>query len=174
MSNIEAKEPLLKIDFEEDKSEFILSEEWEDVFVDYFGPNPEVYPTVAQRIRFVAGKYVEHKAWPSKFDGLQYTGDEDEGKPSVGDEKYDDPEFYWEHWDNWTEEDRMWGFGENLRRLEVPPKCAEVAEAVLYQGMRGGLLQKVLQQMGAKTQVVTPKQFLQILDDQQKDPKLNN
>lgn len=40
-------------------------------------------------------------------------------------------------------------------------------EAVLYQSMRGGFLQKALQEMGSKTKVVNPKQFLEELEDQQ-------
>lgn len=84
------------------------------------------------------------------------------------DEYYDDPDFYFEYWKDWREEDRMWGFGENIRKLDIPPKWAEVAEAVLYQSIRGGLLQKALQQLESKTKVVTPKQFLRELEDQGK------
>ena len=153
-------QPIISVGFD-DGSLFALPKEWEDVFVDYFGPNPERYPEVIDSLRFVISKYVEHRAWPSKFDGLQWMA---EDKP-IPNSAFDDPEFYWEHWDEWEEEGREWGAGEARGRIPNPPTCAQVAEAVMYQQMRGGLLQKALQQLGAPTRVVSAKQFLGELED---------
>lgn len=147
-----------------DGSVFNLPREWEDVFVDYYGQNPETYPQVTERLRFVVGKYIEHRAWPTKFDGLQFTGEEEE---ELGDEKYNDPEYYWKHWENWGEAGMEWG-DRGSRRIIKEPTQADVAEAVIYYSIRGGLLQKALQQMGAKTRVITPRRFLKELEDQQK------
>jgi hypothetical protein len=143
-----------------DDSEFELPVEWEDVFVDYFGPNPAFHPQVAERLVYVTGKYVEHRAWPSKFDGI--------GFEIESDLRYDDPDFYWEHWDEWEEAGLQWG----NRTIHVPPNWAEVAEAVLYQQMRPGILQKILQQMAEETgrpapRVVTPEQLLRELEADQ-------
>lgn len=153
--------PLLSVEFE-DKSRFDLPQEWEDVFVDYYGHDPKFYPEVAGRLKFVTGEYVEHRAWPSKFDGLQYEIEEDEIVKEVGDEKYDDPEFYWQPWDK---EEIIWGSGDQGRKVEIPPSFAEIAEAVMYFSMRSGLLQKYLQQLGSKTRVVNTEQFLKELKD---------
>jgi hypothetical protein len=52
-----------------DGSEFSLPKEWGDVFADSCGPNLVFYPAIADRLRFMTGKYVEYRAWPSKFAG---------------------------------------------------------------------------------------------------------
>lgn len=53
-----------------DGSRFTLPSGWEAVFVSSFGSDPVAYSVVATRLRFVVGKYVEQRAWPSKFDGI--------------------------------------------------------------------------------------------------------
>src|SRR5712692_1878639 len=85
--------PLFRLEFE-DGSLFELPKEWEDVFVDYCGQNPKLYARLAERVRFVLGKYIEHRAWPSKFDGIGMEGVE-------GDTKFDEDDFYWERWEDW-------------------------------------------------------------------------
>ena len=153
----ESAEPIFSMTFE-DGSRFILPKPWEDVFVDYFGPDAEVYAEVADRLHFVVGKYVAHRAWPSKFDGI---GLEEE----LGDDsKYDHPDFYWEHWDDWRETELEWG-GRSIHT----PTWADVAEAVLYYHMRSGILQKVLNEVAKKEgvnpiRVVTPEQLLKELE----------
>jgi len=142
----------------DDGSVFELPEEWEPVFVDYFGPNPESYKAVEVRLRFITGKYMEHKAWPSKFDGI--------GVEISGDEKYDEPNFYWETWEDSLDYRQEWS--------GRAPTWSEVAEAVLYQQMRPGILQKVLQDYAEKTgkpapRVVTPRELLRELEDRQGD-----
>lgn len=163
MSQLESEIPFLRVKFQ-DASEFSLPQDWEDVFVDYYGSNPDFYPSVAEKLRFVTGKYVENKAWPSKFDGLQFEVEEEETGKKIGDEKYDDPEFYWEKWEDWGVEGIEWGLPR--RKLQNPPKWSDVAEAVMYQSMRGGLLQKALLRMGSQTRVVTPKQFIREMGNQ--------
>ncbi|MGH2536017.1 MAG: hypothetical protein ACRDHL_01335, partial [Candidatus Promineifilaceae bacterium] len=68
-----------------DGSRFVLAEEWEEVFVAYYGADPAAYAPLAERLRTVAGKYNEHQAWPSKFDGA---GLETKGQDIS---RYDDP-----------------------------------------------------------------------------------
>jgi hypothetical protein len=53
-----------------DGSCFILPEAWKAVFVDYYGADSARYPLLAAQLRYVVGKYIEHRAWPSKFDGI--------------------------------------------------------------------------------------------------------
>ena len=60
-------------------------------------------------------------------------------KEAGGDAKYDAPDYYWEHWDDWGEEGRAWS-----NRAIHHPTHADLAEALLYQGMRSGLMQKAL------------------------------
>jgi hypothetical protein len=79
-------------------------------------------------------KYIEHRAWPGKFGGIGLEDEEDSP------DRYDNPDFYWEHWDDWGEDGRSWLWGDGP--TSVPPTHAEVAEAVLYQSMRVGLMQQ--------------------------------
>jgi hypothetical protein len=148
--------PLFRLEFE-DGSLFELPNEWEDVFVDSYGQNPKVYARLAERVRFVLGKYIEHQAWPSKFDGI----DMEEGE---GDTKFDEDDFYWERWVDWGEAGREWD-----GRKILKPTWAEIAEAMLYQSMRRGILQEALDEMATKegqkqARVVTPEEFLDELN----------
>jgi hypothetical protein len=154
----EDRPPVFEVSFA-DGSRFALPREWEDVFADSFGFNPAVRPEVEARLRFLVAKYEEHRAWPSKFDGI--------GVDDETDARYDNPDFYWERWDDRQGADRLW--------VGLPPgtpTSAEVAEAVMYQEMRPGLLQKALQAMAEETgrpapRVLTPEQFLRELDDRE-------
>lgn len=149
--------PLFWMDFS-DGSRLELPKEWEDVFVDYFGEGENSHRQLAERIRFIVPKYIEHRAWPSKYDGITMEEAKD-------DSRYDDAEFYMESWDEWGEAGRAWG----ARTIQQPTQ-ADIAEALLYQAMRGGLMQKALiayaQENGVDApRVVTPKQFLDELDN---------
>lgn len=77
--------PLFVIEFS-NGSRFELPKEWEDVFVDYFGSGESGHAQLAERIRYIVLKYIEHRAWPSKFDGITM-------EEATGDSRYDDPEF---------------------------------------------------------------------------------
>src|SRR5262249_15296623 len=99
----EKEKPLFRVMFE-DGSVFTLPQEWEGVFVEYFGVDVSGYKKLAERVRFVTGKYIKNRAFPSKFDGLQWQDDDKPFEDSV----YDDPEFYWERWDDWEEHGREW------------------------------------------------------------------
>ncbi|MFN2638160.1 MAG: hypothetical protein ABR585_14165 [Gemmatimonadaceae bacterium] len=127
---------------------------WEDVFLQYFGTDPVEYKSIADWLVFVTKKYMEHEAFPSKFDGLAWM---DDGRP-IDAAAYDDPDFYWEKWDTWENRQKEWRRGSGT--ISIPPTWADVAEGVMYQAMRSGLLQAALQQMGAKTRVVSPEKFL--------------
>ena len=118
---------------------------------------------LGERVRFVTGKYIEHCAWPSKFDGITFGEEELEG-----DRRFDDPDFYWEHWDDWGEAGRRWGDS-----TIHTPTSAEVAEAVLYQSMRLGILQKAFNEIAKKDgtkpiRVLTPEKFLRELKNEEK------
>jgi hypothetical protein len=89
---------------------------------------------------------MQHRAWPTKFDGILHEGIED-------DRKYDDPTFYSEYWDDWEEERRKWGLGTIIN----PPTKAEICDAVFYHHMRGGLMQQVLNQMAKKKGIQPPR-----------------
>ncbi len=153
--------PLFVMEFS-DGSRFDLPQHWEDVFVDYFGEGESGHALLAERIRCIVIKYVEHHAWPSKLDGITMEDVKD-------DSKYDDPEYYMESWDDWEEKGRAWG-----DRTIHHPTNADIAEALLYQAMRMGLMQKALDEHAKKKgirppRVVTPKRFLEELieDDSQ-------
>jgi hypothetical protein len=152
---------LIEVSFP-DGSRFSLPREWEDIVVDAFGHNPDVYGAVAERLRFVTGKYVEHRAWPTKFDGIIFT----EGP--TRDEWLDDPDFYWEHWEEWGDEGRQWG-----NRVIREPTWADVADGVMYKFLRPGILQKALQAMAEERgvpapRVVSPERFLTELEDRKR------
>jgi hypothetical protein len=107
-------------------------------------------------LKFLVDKYAEHQAWPSKFDGI--------GMEELGDEKLDDPGFYTEHWDEWGAEGKAWG-----KRKIQHPTLADLAEAVLYQEMRLGILQEALNKLAKKSgqpapRVMTPEEFADLLD----------
>lgn len=125
-----------------DKSVFNLPKEWESVFIDYYGSGQTNYQVVADRLKFVVQKYVRHKAWPSKYDGI--------GLEEIdNDSKYDNPDFYWETW----------------KSRDKKPTQAEIADQVMYQSMRVGILNKSLQDYANRKgkqvpRVVTPEQFL--------------
>jgi hypothetical protein len=147
--------PLFAVDFE-DGSRFELPDEWQDVFVDYYGFDAVQYPALADRLRFVTGKYVAFQAWPTKYDGL--------GLEDLGDAQYDTADHYFELWSEWGTTGRQWG-----KRTIVAPTFADVAEAVMYQSMRSGILGKALQAEAERTgtrpvRVVSPAQFVKELD----------
>jgi hypothetical protein len=86
------------------------------------------------------------------------------------DSRYDDPEFYMESWDEWGERGRAWG-----KRTIHYPTQADIAEALLYQAMRGGLMQKALNEYAKEKgirapRVVNPKRFLEELEDDASKP----
>jgi hypothetical protein len=112
-------------------------------------------------LRFLVDKYAEHQAWPNKFDGI--------GMEEEGDEKLDDPNFYSEHWDEWGDEGKTWA-----TRTIHRPSLADIAEAVLYQEMRAEILQLALDKLAEKTgqpapRVMTPEQFLDVLEKKEED-----
>jgi hypothetical protein len=137
--------PLLTLTFA-DGSVFSLPEEWEDAFVDRFGPDPAGYPAVAQGIRFVTGKYVEHTSVPTKFDGLPWLAEDRE----IDDSALDDPAFYWQPWDE-----------------ADPPAWAGIAREVMYFELRTLILQQALQSLGVRTRVVSPEDFARELEEEQ-------
>lgn len=156
-----------KIDFRipfPDGSVFVLPKRWEDVFVDTFGFEPARYPEVNERVTFVTGKHVAHRAFPAKggLDGIYRQG-------KIGwdvedtDDALDDPDFYMEHWDDWGPEGRAL----EDRRITNPPTHAQIAEGVMYQLLRGGILQKRLQRRaegGAQWHVVDAEGLLRERD----------
>ncbi len=147
----------------QDGSTFTLPKEWEDVFADYYGQNAASYTALADRLRFVVGKYVAHRAWPSKFDGF--------GIEAEDDGRYDDPDFYFEHWDEWGDRGRDWG-----DRTIGTPTWADLAEAVIYQSMRSGIMQKALDTYAKETgtkapRVMTPEQLLEEMKRQEEEDK---
>lgn len=146
-----------------DGSRFELPTEWEDVFVDYFGAGESGHAQLAERIHYVVSKYIEHRAWPSKFDGITM-------EEVTDDSRYDDPEFYMERWDEWGEAGRAWG-----DHAIHHPTQADIAEALLYQAMRGGLMQKALDEYAKEKgirapRVVKPNKFLKELEDDASKP----
>lgn len=172
------REPLIKVDFE-DGSTFKLPVDWEDVFMDRFGFNQEVYPAVIERLMFVANKYIEHQAWPDKLDGIFLGEREDE----LGESKYDTYDYYEEFWCDWGEAGLEWG----EERIFDPPTAAQVAKAVMYQQLRIGIMQKALdnyrEQYGGKyVQVLTPEGFAREIaaqgptekDEEMGDEKIEN
>lgn len=157
------RESLFSLSFA-DGSQFVLPEAWEQVFIAYYGADSAAYPALAEQLVYVVSKYIEHRAWPSKFDGI---GTEREGEDI---NQYDDPNFYFERRDDLDSEELIWG----SRSLSLPPTQAEVAEAVLYQSMRAGLLQQALDTLANERgieapRVVTPERFLEMLEQEQEE-----
>ncbi len=105
----------------------------------------------------------------------------DDLRDVTDDSQYDDPEYYFESWDEWGDAGRAWA-----RRTIHHPTNADIAEALLYQAMRGGIWragsslrvftapktarpQKTVNEMAKKdgrrpARIVTPKQFLEELE----------
>lgn len=108
----------------DDGSLFVVPAPWREVYETYFGAADPA--ELEARLRFVVGKYVEHRAIPSKFDRIAVTAESDA--------RYDDPAYYVESWDDQNE----WRGPTDHR-----PTMARIAEGVLYYAMRVGLLQKV-------------------------------
>lgn len=149
--------PLFIMEFT-DGSRFELPTKWEDVFVDYFGEGESGHAQLAERIHSIVSKYIEHRAWSSKFDGITM-------EEVTDDSRYDDPEFYMESWDEWGAAGCAWG-----KRTIHHPTRSDIAEALLYQAMRGGLMQKALDEYAKEKgirapRVVNPKKFLKELED---------
>ena len=133
----------------EDGSFFSVPPGWREVYARYFGATDPV--ELEPRLRFVVGKYRAHRAMPSKFDGI--------GCEEEGDAKYDDPDYYFERWDDPASQEYR---GE-------PPSMAEVAEQVLYLSMRSGLLQQALDDYAAEhgtkpVRVLTTEELLEELE----------
>lgn len=129
----------------EDGSLFVVPVPWRDVYEMYFGAADPA--ELEARLRFVVGKYMEHRAIPTKFDGI--------GVTEEGEARYDDPAYYAERWDD----------PHSRERLDEPPTMATVAKAVLYQAMRVGLLQKMANDYAAEhgtkpIRVLTAEQML--------------
>jgi hypothetical protein len=129
----------------EDGSLLSVPAAWRDVYERRFAATPP--KQLEARLRFVVGKYIEHRAMPSKFDGI--------GVEEAGDAKYDDPAYYFDLWD-----DPLWG-----SPLAETPSMSQIAEEVLYQRLRSGLMQKALDQYAAEhgtkpIRVVTPEELL--------------
>lgn len=125
----------------EDNTTFELPTDWQDVFVDEYGFNQRRYPEVADELRVVTGKYYEHRAWPSKFDG-QHGRD------------YDADNFYTHRWDDEASYDSR-----------NPPGMAEIARAVMYLDLRALLMQKNLQELGSHGLVMTVGQLTAELEE---------
>lgn len=162
------KQPLLRIDFP-DGSVLSMPEEWEAVFIAKYGSETKTLEHITERIRYITGKYVENQAWPSKFDGLHPNVDPDDPNP------YENPDYYVEHWEDWPESG-LEGWGENA--VQTPPTWAQVADAVVYQGIRLGLMQKAMDRIAAKEgvkapRVFSPQQFLDELERHKKDQAEN-
>src|SRR5712692_4514290 len=112
----------------EDGSLFSVPEPWRDIYRQRFDAvDPAEFE---ERLHFVVGKYREHRATPSKFDGI--------GCKEEGDAKYDDPAYYFEFWE------------ESREYRSEPPSMSEIAEGVLYQVMRSGIMQKALDDYAAE------------------------
>lgn len=134
----------------DDGSIFVVPAEWREVYDKYFGAADPA--EVEARLRFVVSKYMEHEAFPTKFDGI--------GVAAEGDARYDDPAYYFETWDD----------ADEWERRDRPPTMAAVAEAVLYQAIRVGLMQQAANDYAAAhgttpIRVLTPDQLLDELDD---------
>lgn len=157
--NVEEKrKPVFSIKFEEDGSEFELPEFYEDIFINHFGESVESYQEVEKRIHELVQKYIEHKAFPSKFDGI-LTSDKEQD-PSYN--CYDDPEFYGEAWSEWKA----------TNNVETDPTSADIAEGVIYQNFRIEILQKTLNEMAERdgttpVRVMSPEQVIEELKKNQ-------
>ncbi len=130
----------------DDGSLFVVPAPWREVYERYFGAADPA--ELEARLRFVVGKYVEHRAIPSKFDGIAVTAEDDA--------RYDDPAYYAESWDDQHE----W------ERTERVPTMARIVEGVLYYAMRVGLLQKMANDYAAEhgtkpIRVMTVEQLLE-------------
>lgn len=130
----------------DDGSLFVVPAPWREVYERYFGAADAA--ELEARLRFVVGKYMAHGAIPSKLDGI--------GVTEQGDSRYEDPAYYAECWDDQGGLDRAAG----------PPTMAAVAEGVLYQAMRVGLLQKMADDYAAAhgtkpIRVITVEQLLE-------------
>jgi hypothetical protein len=128
----------------QDGSVFRLPARWERVFYVKFGNNPQRLRELEERLRFVTSKYYEHRAWPSKFDGL-FFDDPPEGCDPDNFSRYDYDQYYGENW------------GERAATaLESnPPTMAQVAEAAMYQSLRILLMRQAFKDLGSDVQVLT-------------------
>ena len=142
------QEPLFTIVFE-DGSLFSLPKGWTEAFIEKFGT--ENHDEIIEKIRVITSKYREHNAWPCKFDGI---GCEDEN-----DSKYDNPDFYWEHWTDWHSGNEH---GMRGKKINIPPSWAETAEALVYQILRVTLMSQALRPYGGR--VVTTDELLKELN----------
>lgn len=137
----------------DDGSLFVVPSAWHEVYERYFGAvDPAEFEA---RLRFVVGKYKQHRATPSKFDGI--------GVAEHGDAKYDDPAFYAEGWDDAIA----------LEGIRPAPTMASLAEGVLCNAMRVGLLQKVADDYAAQhgtkpIRVISLDQLDDLLDEEAK------
>jgi hypothetical protein len=134
----------------EDGSIFVLPQGWSDAFIVKFGSKPAQFHAVEQQLRFIAGKYYEHQAFPSKFDGIMF-GNEPEGYDPDSDSRYDFDEYYLESW------------GEGFRdfgNTSNPPSLADIGEGVMYQVLRTLLMQAAIKSMGSEIAIMTPEDFL--------------
>jgi len=125
------KKTLFSVTFP-DGSIFTLPKDWKDVFIAHFGTKKETYKELSDRIIFITGKYMENKAFPSKFDGLKWLAEEKTPDAAA----YDDPDFYGESWEEWVIERREWE--RKTGNIPNPPTWADVAEGAKRIAMRVG------------------------------------
>lgn len=119
----------------EDGSRFKLPEDWEEVFGDYSRHNPEFHPKIAERLRFLAVKYMEHQAMPNWLDCFG-PGD---------DSQLDVDSSYHLNWHNFNSDDDYLKFTPwRETPFQMPPTQANIAEALLYYAMKDRLLQQRL------------------------------
>lgn len=129
-----------------------MPKEWEKAFDARLAPLG--HAVVEERLRFLVGKYWEHGATPSKFDGLACDAFTPNGKyknphTHEGDDCYDCDAYYGEDGSPDT-------------------TLAELAEGVIYQQLRTTLMQQIFDEYAAAhgtkpVRVITPDQLLEEL-----------
>lgn len=63
----------------DDGSLFVVPAPWREVYERYFGATDPA--ELEARLRFVVGKYMEHEAVPTKFDGIGVSAEADAATP---------------------------------------------------------------------------------------------
>lgn len=123
----------------EDGSRFAVPEDWREVYERRLKRVDAA--EFEARLRFLIGKYLEHRATPSTYDGMVC--------PIEGDARFDDQRFYFDTWDN--------PWNEGSFRAEAPPSVAAMAERVLYHILRPELLQQALDRLSAERSQTPPR-----------------
>ena len=130
-----------------DGSVFNLPDGWQEAFIIRLGETNKQILAVKKRMRYVTGKYYEHRAWPSKFDGLSPLP---EGYNNNDDSRYECDDFYLEKWG----EGRYAGLILD-DPVTNPPAMAKIAEQLMYQVLRITLMQQALRDAGSNTRVIS-------------------